>query len=114
MEDLRAHDAEVHAGCGQHDSIAGTRDLRLEPLFCQDCADIEAAMRVQGEADESADRAKYGDKPPPAARRAADGRRWTIRVVMPEEKAAEAASTSSPSKPARGRRTRTGRSRSTG
>lgn len=88
--------------------MAGKTDKRLEPVVCPDCADIEIAMRVQADRDKAVDKAKYGPEPPPDARLAADGRRWMIRTVTAEEKAAE------PKRPGTTRHGKTATPRQTG
>ena len=84
MEDLVAHEAEVHELCGLHDSIAAEDpDLTFDSKTCPMCAAVQAGMRVIAEQDAEEAKALHDQ---PGKRRKSDGRTWFLRPKTPEDK----------------------------
>ena len=78
---LAEYDADVHDGCGLHDSIAQTDPhWRLDDRTCPVCADMAAAIRERERLESEAEK-----DAPVGNRRASDGRATSIHVLDPFE-----------------------------
>lgn len=76
--------------CGFHESVATDRanTFTFETKVCPLCRASAKMNRIQASADETADN-QLGEKAPPGAPRAADGRRTFLRQLTPLEVAAQ-------------------------